>query len=855
MTSRTALRPARSFAANARVGSAAPDRVRPGMAPPLVYCALSSGGQPLEPAVCRSMGHRFSHDFSGVRVHTDPLAAASAQAVQASAYTVGGHVVFNAGGYRPDTGAGRDLLAHELAHVMQQTRAQPQLERGAEIRLGGRYSAAEFSADRLAREPGAHAVAPLPAPTLQRRWFGAELLGLFAGENFPDSELQAYLHEIDTTGKIQDYTDSDNKARAVVRAWSAHKRGYALSQKIKALLIKEMLSGYLSEGDENGILTILLGSDAADLAYIFGTGGVVPAPFEKRFTDDGRKKLHAFFDTRFDGGLAAVNQGHLIPVPPQTDHLTAPDDPKRVSAIAAQAAGNVFDETKTSVRYGTRFARETILARIYGERLAADLRALAPADREKAVKDLQRRQLEFADQANRADEDREADLKGLEKSLDAARKQADAARVAQLEHEVVVSIEALITQVALESAYEELAGKPVPAVKALTPAKAAAAGRALDPDLSSAADAAAGRAKKKPDHAGAGAAKDDDADTAPAPKPPPFVECLPGEKAKQECFGDQIDDRIPDMIDKVYKSTAVGHLKKDHDDPAKTHQLSDIQALSNAAAKEAAAVFKPYITNPQPLMVDRIEKGKFIPGAIHDEWLSTQREADRGGALKKYKIARDLLYYLLENDKQIKGIYFAHHAKPEFGGDYHPRNLAARKVSEVAEAALDDDATVKRLFQIERAWGGSSSGHDIFLQLFKDSDPKADRAAMWDLYLTVIHEYLHTAAHTDYNAYADKLGGESDDRGNTLIEGVDSLLTEIVWACARPRARLTKIRTAVEPDAVKARLPYDDTLVPNVPAERYASYDRAMKLVNVVGVENLYGAYFQGNIKLIGGKK
>jgi hypothetical protein len=259
----------------------------------------------------------------------------------------------------------------------------------------------------------------------------------------------------------------------------------------------------------------------------------------------------------------------------------------------------VFDETKTSVRHGTRFARETILARIYGERLAADLRALAPADREKAVKDLQRRQLEFADQANRADEDREADLYGLEKSLDAARKQADAARVAQLEHEVVVSIEALITQVALESAYEEQAGKAVPAVKPLTPAKTAAAGRALHPDLSSAADAAAARAKKKPGHAGA--AKDDDADTAAPPKPHPFVECLPGEKAKQACFGDQIDDRIPDMIDEVFKSTAVGHLKKDHDDPAKTHQLSDIQTLSNAAAKEAASVFKPYITNPQPL--------------------------------------------------------------------------------------------------------------------------------------------------------------------------------------------------------------------------------------------------------------
>ena len=63
---------------------------------------------------------RFGHDFSRVRIHSDPAAAASAQAVDAQAYTVGQHVVFAPGQYAPDSGTGRRLLAHELTHVVQQ---------------------------------------------------------------------------------------------------------------------------------------------------------------------------------------------------------------------------------------------------------------------------------------------------------------------------------------------------------------------------------------------------------------------------------------------------------------------------------------------------------------------------------------------------------------------------------------------------------------------------------------------------------------------------------------------------------------------------------------------------------------
>lgn len=92
----------------------------PGTVPPIVHDVLRSPGQPLDPATRTFMEPRFGHDFSQVRVHTGERAAASAQAVNALAYTVGHNVVFGARQYMPTTHAGQRLLAHELAHTIQQ---------------------------------------------------------------------------------------------------------------------------------------------------------------------------------------------------------------------------------------------------------------------------------------------------------------------------------------------------------------------------------------------------------------------------------------------------------------------------------------------------------------------------------------------------------------------------------------------------------------------------------------------------------------------------------------------------------------------------------------------------------------
>jgi hypothetical protein len=87
--------------------------------PSIVNDVLSSPGQPLDSTTRIFMEDRFGYDFSEVRVHTGSAAEQSAQDVNAHAYTVGHNVVFGAGQFAPGTHAGRRLLAHELAHVVQ----------------------------------------------------------------------------------------------------------------------------------------------------------------------------------------------------------------------------------------------------------------------------------------------------------------------------------------------------------------------------------------------------------------------------------------------------------------------------------------------------------------------------------------------------------------------------------------------------------------------------------------------------------------------------------------------------------------------------------------------------------------
>lgn len=146
-----------------------------GEVPSVVHDVLRSPGQPLAAAARAFMEPRFGRDFSDARVHHDGEAAESARQVNALAYTVGCDIVFGEGQYPPASARGRTLLAHELAHVLQQNSAGLEASRQGRLAVSHPGDAGENEADGIADAVMNHSKPhPVPSPattpiaTLQR---------------------------------------------------------------------------------------------------------------------------------------------------------------------------------------------------------------------------------------------------------------------------------------------------------------------------------------------------------------------------------------------------------------------------------------------------------------------------------------------------------------------------------------------------------------------------------------------------------------------------------------------------------------------------------------------------------------
>jgi hypothetical protein len=87
--------------------------------------AARGSGLPADRAVSEDVGAELGDSLSDVRIHRDSGAAALARSVSARAFTVGSDIFFGPGEYEPTTRSGRELLAHELVHVVQQRGAPP----------------------------------------------------------------------------------------------------------------------------------------------------------------------------------------------------------------------------------------------------------------------------------------------------------------------------------------------------------------------------------------------------------------------------------------------------------------------------------------------------------------------------------------------------------------------------------------------------------------------------------------------------------------------------------------------------------------------------------------------------------
>lgn len=113
-----------------------------------ISAASSTGSSALPEVVKRKFESSLGIDLSSVRIHTSSESQTAAESVGAKAYTIGQDIHFAVGQYDPSSGAGQHLLAHEVAHTVQQAGGAPSTQYKLEVSSPG--DAAEAEADRAA---------------------------------------------------------------------------------------------------------------------------------------------------------------------------------------------------------------------------------------------------------------------------------------------------------------------------------------------------------------------------------------------------------------------------------------------------------------------------------------------------------------------------------------------------------------------------------------------------------------------------------------------------------------------------------------------------------------------------------
>ncbi|WP_081603356.1 eCIS core domain-containing protein [Natrinema altunense] len=243
----------RSAAGGAQTGKAGETQVPEG-----VRDVISSPGRSLDTSIQRAVEDRMGDSLGDVRIHTGPKAAQACDQINARAFTVGNHVAFNAGEYDPSSPEGQHVLAHELAHVRQQTGGvvsmlpqedlgleidpDPQLEREAEetaqqVMNGGElgiqrmatteihvqrkdWNAGPSNVERLSTDEGPGFVEETidDLTTKTYRLTRAQLTDLVEQVDSAE-ELPAYIeaNDIDAASRLQDSMSSGPKG--AIRGW------------------------------------------------------------------------------------------------------------------------------------------------------------------------------------------------------------------------------------------------------------------------------------------------------------------------------------------------------------------------------------------------------------------------------------------------------------------------------------------------------------------------------------------------------------------------------------------------------------------------------------------------------------
>ena len=170
-----------------------------------------SGGQELQPDLQAQMGQSMGADFSQVQVHTSQESDALNQELGAKAFTTGKDIFFRQGAYEPHTSAGKELIAHELTHVVQQSTGQVN-HAGSGMAVNAPGDAFEQQADQVAHlavaAPSGEKTTADGAASIQR---ALELTGESIQRQEMDEEEEVQMQVEEEEEELQMQTDEDEE--------------------------------------------------------------------------------------------------------------------------------------------------------------------------------------------------------------------------------------------------------------------------------------------------------------------------------------------------------------------------------------------------------------------------------------------------------------------------------------------------------------------------------------------------------------------------------------------------------------------------------------------------------------------
>lgn len=301
----------------------------------------------------------------------------------------------------------------------------------------------------------------------------------------------------------------------------------------------------------------------------------------------------------------------------------------------------------------------------------------------------------------------------------------------------------------------------------------------------------------------------------------------PFDPANAKTFEMQLEALLRDDI--LADAPAAKENNKRHD-KGETFEIPHISRIGTRAKQAVDRVFGSFMTGKD-----------FLGGKnLHDKNVAEKRDIEKATSPddEREKKALNRVEKILNSSDKVEGLMRKYNVDRTRG----PEGTIVKTVKARVAADLQ-----KELLEIMFDWSASAGKDGVRINMRKRGDDESNRERLWAMFGTLVHEYVHTLEHPKWSDYKARVSKANPEAGATLREGVTELLTRTVFSVTSLADQ--KLKKDVEGDY------YDETaaVAEGLRNGKYQTEtNRAEQLAGVVGIHNIYGAYFVGRTDLAG---